>query len=114
MAKYRCLTDLFLPAPGCQYAQAGDILSDVVPTPAGFIPIPSNWVPPLSVDPIDSGAIQSFWNAGPRSSAWSGYTGMMSGNRWSGIAVAPPSVYWVLTGKGWTLNGAAGMGFRPG
>jgi len=108
MAQYRCLVDIFLPAPGCHYAQAGDLLSDVVPTPAGCIPIPSNWVPPLGVDPIDAGAQQAFFNAGP--------TGMkacdhgvpntvMSGQRWSDVPVAAPSVYWVQTKKGWSLNG---------
>src|SRR5262245_2738723 len=107
MAKYRCLTDLFLPAPGCQYAQAGDILSDVVPTPAGCVPIPTGWVPPLGVEPIDAGAQQAFSDAGPSgmNSADHGVPNtVMNGNRWSDKPVAAPSVYWKQATKGgWTL-----------
>jgi hypothetical protein len=118
MAKYRCLTDIFLPAPGCRYAQAGDLLSDVIPTPANCIPIPVGWIPPLGVEPIDAAAQSAFFNAGPSgmNNADHGIPNtMMSGQRWSGIAVAPPNVYWkptvVNNVHGWTLGGTT---FWPG
>src|SRR5262245_23611469 len=115
MARYRALTDIFTPAPECRYVQAGDILSDIVPTPPGCVPIPVGWIPPLGVEPLDAAAQTAFFNAGP--TGMKGNDAMantvMNGNRWSDRPVAPPSVYWVLTTNGWTLSGT-GSGFRPG
>jgi hypothetical protein len=108
-AQYRCLADLYL--PGCQYAQAGDIISDQ--PSAGTIPIPVGFIPPLAVDPLTQDAINSFWLAGPK--------GLNDGepnrqtyivSRWSGKAYSPPVIYWtrydatsfILTGAGKSLG----------
>jgi hypothetical protein len=120
MASYRCTSDLFLPAPSCIYAQAGDLLSDAVPTPLGYLPIPVGWVPPLAVDPQDTDGIQRFFNPGPTSGMSSAEHGALStvfsGNRWQTQVVAPPAVYWkpaTLNGApGFVLNGAEGLGFK--
>jgi len=110
MAKFRAIADLYL-ASG-HYVQSGDILSDVIPTPVGFIPIPTGWIPPLGVEPLDPDAIQAFSNAGPTgmNSADHGIPNtVMNGNRWSDRPVAAPSVYWKQTtakgSGGWTLIG---------
>jgi hypothetical protein len=114
MPQFRCLVDLFLPAPECRYAEAGSLLSDVMPTPPGYVRIPVGWIPPLGVEPLDQSAMDAFFNAGPSSMVACDHgvpNTMMSGQRWSGIAVAAPSVYWKLTAKGWTLGDGR---FRPG
>jgi hypothetical protein len=109
MAQYRAITDIFGPAPECRYFQAGDMLTDIVPTPAGFLPIPSNWVPPLGVEPIDAAAQQAFFNAGPSGMTASDHgvpNTSMAGQRWSDRPVSAPAVYWKQApGGGWTLGG---------
>lgn len=114
MAIYRAIVDLYL--PGGQYAQAGDTLSDI-----GLgVPVPVGWVPPLGVDPIDGDGLQRFWNAGPTAAMGSAEHGSLSivlaGNRWSGIAVAPPNHYWrpVMQGghRVWVINAAEALGWR--
>jgi hypothetical protein len=108
MAQYRCLTDLFLPAPSCIYAQAGDLLSDAVPTPSGYLPIPLGWVPPLGVEPTDASAQTAFFNAGPSGMLNCDHgvpNTVMAGQRWTGVPVSAPSVYWQQTAQGWTCGG---------
>ena len=111
MARYRCLTDLFLPAPDCRYAMAGDILSDS--GDAGAIPIPAGWSPPThAVDPQTSDAVQKYWQTGPKgltdASVWQAT--FTNSARWSGVPVFAPAVYWVRAGitndKGFILTGA--------
>jgi hypothetical protein len=85
------------------------------------VPIPVGWVPCLGVDPQDSAAQQAFFNAGPGSSGQAEHGALstvFAGNRWSGIAVAPPAIYWkpaVQGGvRGFVLHGAEGLGFKSG
>ena len=105
MARYRALQDIDIGARW-PYAQAGSILQD---GEGGNIP--SGWVPPAAVDPLDSGAVFVFWNAGVQ------LLGAVI-SRWTLQTVAPPVTYWtpypagggtrpyILTGLG------AGLGFR--
>jgi hypothetical protein len=119
MARYKCLTDLFLPAPDCRYAQAGDILSDS--GDAGAIPIPVGWSPPThAVDPLTSDAISNYWQVGPKgqtdASVWQAT--FTNSARWSGVPVFPPSVYWVrartFPEQGFVLTGVgASLGVHP-
>jgi hypothetical protein len=67
--------------------------------------VPQGWVPPAAVDPLDTPAVQAFWNVGPQ---------QLPGP----IRVSAPATYWtpylagggtrpmILTGKG------AVLGFR--
>jgi len=118
MAQYRAICDVWL--PNNTYAQAGDLLSDAVPTPAGYVPIPSGWMPCLGVDPVDSDGLQKFFNAGPTGAMGSAEHGALStvfsGNRWQGIAVAPAVHYWRPTVQGgvkvWVVNGAESLGWK--
>jgi hypothetical protein len=114
MPQYRALVDLFV-MPGSIYVQAGSIISNA----PGDV-LPANWTPPAgSVDPIDTQAIQNFWTAGPAgmSSADHGTAQLgpwWSGQRWTGIAISPPSVYWVPAPGGFKLTGGgASLGVHP-
>lgn len=116
MATYRCLVDLFLPAPECRYVQAGDIVAD---EPNAVNAIPVGWRPPThAVSPLDPDATQRYWLEGPRLSdcqPWQ--AAFLSGNRWSGQPVPPPSTYWVRANPknreaGYVLSGA-GSNYGP-
>jgi hypothetical protein len=114
MATYRAICDIWL--PNNTYAQAGDIISDVA---GAGVPIPVGWTPCLGVDPQDSAAQQAFFNAGPGSSGQAEHGALstvFAGNRWSGINVAAPQIYWkpaVQGGvSGFVLHGAEGLGFK--
>jgi hypothetical protein len=108
MARYRAITDLFLPAPDCRYAQAGDILSDE----GVGVPVPHGWPPPThAVDPLTSDAISNYWQVGPKgqsdASVWQAT--FTNSARWSGVPVFAPAVYWVraktFTEQGFILTG---------
>jgi hypothetical protein len=120
MAQYRCLTDIFTPAPDCRYAQAGQILAD--DGSAGAIPIPVGWSPPTSaVDPLSPDAVQAYWNVGPKgmSDAQPYQAQFTNGSRWSDIFVAPASTFWIPANVkqpwlGFKLSGLGGnYGVHP-
>jgi hypothetical protein len=117
MASYRCLTDLFLPAPECRYASAGDILSDH-PGP-GEIPIPVGWSPPThACDPLDPDALERYWEVGPRFSDVEIWRATFTNSgRWSNQPVSKPSTWWERVnvknpGEGYQLNNS-NLGPRP-
>ena len=97
MATYRALQDISLGA-NWPYIQAGTILTDQGPSAN----IPAGWVPPAAVDPLDTDAVQAFWNAGVQ------LLGL--------VRVARPVTYWtpypagggtrpyILTGLGTALG----------
>jgi hypothetical protein len=116
MARYQALCDLWL--PGCQYAQAGDVLSDI--PSAGTIPIPVGWIPSRACEPLDTLAAQAYWNAGPAgmADAQPNLPLFLNGARWTGRPVTPPSCYWVRAGTlnsaGFVLTGiGASLGVHP-
>jgi hypothetical protein len=99
MAQYRCIADIY--TPDGHYASAGDILSDVVPSP-NTIPIPVGWIPPAgAVDPIDADAVAAYTAAGVQ-----GQQGTEPNrpiypwgwNRWAGVAYSPPAYRWQQVG----------------
>lgn len=97
MATYRALQDIYI-GGNWPYAPAGTTLTDQAPNPN----IPQGWVPPAAVDPLDTPAVQAFWNAGPQ--------------QLPGIRVSAPATYWtpypagggtrpmILTGLGTALG----------
>ena len=93
MATYRTLVSLYL--PGDVWVDAGTVISD---QPGAGVPIPAGWPPPTgAVQPLDADATQKLWQQGPRgqSDAEIGRAGFMNGQRWSNIAVAAATTYWV-------------------
>jgi len=111
MATYRAIVDLYL--PGDIYCQAGSLLSDAVPLPAGYLPIPMNWPPPTGgVDCLDGDAQTKLFLQGPRgmSSAEPHLSATANGSRWSNQVVGPPSIFWKaavgpIGQPGFSLNG---------
>ena len=51
-------------------------------------PLPEGWAPSGQVDPLDSAAVQAFWNAGVQ------LLGLVR-QQWTGISVPKPTTYWV-------------------
>ena len=110
MSKYRLLADHYV---GDRLLEAGSIVSTGVELPVG-------WVPSLAVDPIDGEGTQAFFDAGPTGAVGSAEHGALStvfnGNRWTGVNVAAPNVYWEpVTVNGvpcWQLHGALGYGHK--
>jgi len=97
MTQYVAMTDLWL--PGNIYAPALSVLSDVIPTPAGMLPIPVGWPPPCqAVSPADSAALTAVFNQGPRLSAAQGWLTLGPWNyqaaRFTGMSGYNPSTYW--------------------
>jgi hypothetical protein len=101
MAKYRLLADHYV---GGRYLEADSIVTT-------GIELPLNWVPSLSVDPLDSDAVSAVFNGLPgpllpEVFAWPG------GSRWSNVDKPAPSTYWrkagtdvsALTGSGASLG----------
>jgi hypothetical protein len=80
MSSYRFLEDAWV---GQFYYQAGTIASttDV----GGTLPV--NWVPSGNTDPLDTGAVNSFYNAGPQQ------CGLVR-DQWNGTSVQLPTTYW--------------------
>ena len=114
MAQYRAICDLWL--PNDQYAEAGDIVSDV----GVGVSVPVGWKPPLGVDPIDADGMKAFFDLGPGQAPGSAEHGTLSvvfcANRWTGKVVAPASHYWkpVMMGghRVWMVNGAESLGYK--
>jgi len=99
-AQYRLLVDHYLVTG---YTGAGTIVTEGVQIPFG-------WIPTVAVDPLNSVAIQKYWNAGP--------TQLVEGERsrdfYPFATWFKPSVYWsqvpgtnntfILTGAGASLG----------
>jgi hypothetical protein len=101
MASYRLLVDHYI---GDRYLEADSVVTEGRDIPVG-------WVPSLSVDPLDSDAVQKFWNQLPgpllcEEFAWPG------GSRRSDVSKPAPAIYWrkidndtfILTGGGASLG----------
>jgi hypothetical protein len=95
-----------------RYFEAGDTVD------AANGDIPANWQPNIAaVDPLDTAAIQAFWNVGP------GATGAMDAElfrmvlpyyRYSTHYCANPSVHWTPTGTpGMFILTGAGASLGP-
>jgi hypothetical protein len=112
MSSYRLLADHYV---SNQLLQAGSIVSDSGP---GAV-LPPGYIPTLACDPVDTGGLQAFFNAGPTPAMASAEHGALStvfnGNRWSGIAVSAPVHYWkraVVSGhNAWIVVGGESLGY---
>jgi hypothetical protein len=104
LAMYRLLEPHYL--SGVYYA-AGSIVKE------GF-QIPISWVPTLAVDPLNSFAVQNFYNAGPRSLSNEDLNQWARGNPQGQIGfVAPPVTFWqASSGNLYRLTGL-GASFPP-
>jgi|SRR6516165_11640940 hypothetical protein len=79
MAQYRLLGDVYA---GGAHLLAGQIVD-----------MPTDWIPPGCVDPIDQDAIQAFWNAGPQIAA-------PARQQWFGIPLEQNArIYWQPIGN---------------
>jgi hypothetical protein len=86
MSTYRLLEDHYI---NNALLPAGSVVTD---TGAGA-QIPVGWTPTPAVDPLDSGAVTQFYNAGP----------VLSGlvrAQFSTQAVPSPTTYWTRQGNG--------------
>jgi len=111
MATYRALTDLFL--PGSVMVDAGTIIND---GPGGLLP--AGWIPPVSaVEPLDSAAIQAYWNVGPVGLNGADPNISLSpwwmGRRWSNILVQAPKCRWVRQSDGSFVLQGGGESLGP-
>jgi hypothetical protein len=114
MATYRVMSPIFVNG---RLIEAGQVVSD---TGLGAL-LPANFVPSGACDPMDADAIQKFWNVGPREMDWANAsvtqgTWGTQGGRWTGVTIAPPTIYWtpfrnpnpnnefILTGVGAVLG----------
>lgn len=101
-ATYRLLADHYI---NNALLPAGSVVTD---TGAGA-QIPVGWTPSPAVDPLDSGAVTQFYNAGP------GLCGLCRA-QFSTQAVNPPATYWKGTAMAgvtsWQLTGL-GSGLAP-
>ena len=100
MARYRFLADCYVNGT---YINAGDI---VATADAGGT-LPTNWVPPAAVEPLDASAVSAFYAAGVQ------ITGLVR-QQWSTQFVTVPVTYWrqIPGGKFWQLTGL-GVGLAP-
>jgi hypothetical protein len=108
MAMYRLLADHYFPSG---YISAGTIVTE------GDGNIPIGWVPTLAVDPLNSQAIQAFWQAGPRAANSAQPNVEIAPGwwmRWANQPVAPPTVYWqkVANGLFRLTGGGSALGIR--
>lgn len=94
-AQYRLLQPHYI---GNRYIDQLSIITE------GF-EIPINWIPTLAVDPLNTPAVQAFWNAGPRVQDWNTFNEFGLENFISTPQVKP-ATYWVQNSPGvWTLTG---------
>jgi hypothetical protein len=102
MARYRALTDLYM--PDGQYISAGESFD-----------APASWPPPThAVQPLDSAAMTAYWNVGPRLSDVEPWRVVFTNSaRWTGQPVPPPTVWWIKVGNGYVLKGSESLGVRP-
>lgn len=107
-ASYRLLTDHYLPGG---FVQAGTTVTE------GDGNIPVGWIPSLAVDPLNTLAIQNFWNQGPQGMDDAEITRdfyPLFWQRWTNQPVTAPAVYWKQTARGvFQLTGAgASLGVK--
>jgi hypothetical protein len=102
MARYRALTDLYMPSG--DYVQAGESFD-----------APASWPPPThGVQPLDSDAMTAYWNVGPRLSDVEPWRAVFTNSaRWTGLPVAPATTWWIKVGSGYVLKGSESLGVRP-
>ena len=91
MSSYRTLAPLYV---GTSYIEAGTTLSTI--DVGGSLP--TNWIPPGAVEPLDVAATNAFYAAGPQPAG-------LIRPQWSTIPVNVPATYWKQTGRTWTLTG---------
>jgi hypothetical protein len=106
---YRLLRPHFL---SDQFVDSGVVVSE-----GGLIPV--GWVPTLAVDPLNSGAVNAFYSAGPRQNCnenLSIYQMDNYANQGASPFIAPATYWkyqpssnqWSLTGLGSTLPAVGG------
>ncbi len=100
---FRALADIYL--PDGNYIEAGTTFLG-----------PSGWIPAVAVDPVDSAAIQAYWDLGPVMMKDAEIGRPLFGNyldRRSQVFVGAPAIYWVPAPGGFILTGAgASLGVR--
>jgi hypothetical protein len=103
MARYRALTDLYMPSG--DYIQAGTTFDG-----------PEGWPPPChGVQPLDSEATTAYYNVGPMLSDVEPWRAIYTNSaRWTGVPVSPPTTYWIKVPKGYVLKGSESLGVKPG
>jgi hypothetical protein len=81
VAQYRALADIY-PGGNFPYITAGTVFSD---TPSDTVPqmVLQGWTPCAMVDPLNTAAVQAFWNAGVQ------LLGRIA------MGVQAPATYWV-------------------
>jgi hypothetical protein len=96
MSSYRFLEDHFV---GGVFYQAGSTAS-TADVPGGTLP--TGWVPSANVDPLDTAAVNAFYNQGPAP------LGLVR-RQWQSNDVALPVTFWQQTAGSvpakWTLSG---------
>jgi hypothetical protein len=103
MARYRALTDLYMPSG--VYVQAGTEFD-----------APLEWPPPThAVQPLDPDAIERYWQEGPRLSDVEIWRQCFTNcARWSDVPVRPATTWWVKVPKGYVLHGGGeNRGVQP-
>jgi hypothetical protein len=103
MAQYRLLADHWI---GQFYFAAGTMAST---SDVGGL-LPANWTPSGNSEPLDTDAVNAFWNAGPQ------LLGLVR-SQFSNQYVAPPVTYWLAQPQDtaptkWTMTGL-GAGLAP-
>jgi hypothetical protein len=63
------------------------------------VDVPSNWVPTLAVDPLNTAAVTAFYAAGPRDNCNEDL------NYWSAAPSTQPTTYWYMSNGSWLLSG---------
>jgi hypothetical protein len=84
---FRALEDIF---DGTQVIKAGTVFT-----------VPGTWTPPSGVEPVDQGALESYWRQGVQL---------------LGRVAVKPSVYWAAvpgTSSSYQLTGSAGAALGP-
>lgn len=79
-----------------QYFYAGSVVAEGIDVPIG-------WPPTPNVDPLNTSAVQEFYQAGPQLQG-------LTRTQWQAIPVARPVTYWIAVGG----SGGFSPGFGPG
>lgn len=102
MARYRALTDLYMPSG--DYIQAGTEFD-----------APADWrCPTHAVDPIGAEAMEAYWQERPRLSDVEPWRAVFTnGQRWSDVRVSGATTYWIKVPGGYVLKGQEARGVQP-
>jgi hypothetical protein len=97
MARYRCLAPIY--TPGGAYVEIAQVVAD---DGTGDYPIPSNFIPPPCLEPLDASAIAKLRATGTNgdgsifypspSSGWCGLWGPRT--QFSALPLPAPSAVW--------------------